>query len=52
MQIERYKIQEHNQALLADHKRKFDFVAADIKDVNAVIQKLIDFQVAIPSWAL
>ena len=52
MQIETYKIQEHNQALLADHKRKFDFVAADIKDVNAVIQKLIDFQVAIPSWAL
>ncbi len=52
MQIEKYKIQEHNQALLADHKRKFDFVAADIKDVNSVLQKLIDFQVAIPSWAL
>lgn len=52
MRIEKYKIQEHNQALLADHKRKFDFVAADIKDVNPVIQKLTDFQVAIPSWAL
>ncbi|MDX2045216.1 MAG: sugar isomerase, partial [Chitinophagaceae bacterium] len=52
MQIEKYKIQEHNQAALADHKRKFEFVAADLKDVNAVLQKLIDFQVAIPSWAL
>ncbi len=52
MRIEKYKIQEHNQALLADHQRKFDFVAADIKDANTVIQKLIDFNVAIPSWAL
>jgi L-rhamnose isomerase/sugar isomerase len=52
MQIEKYKIQEYNQAALTDHKRKFEFVAADIKDVNTVLQKLIDFQVAIPSWAL
>ena len=52
MQLEKYKIEEHNQSLLATHKRKFDFVAADIKNVEAVIQKLIDFQVAIPSWAL
>lgn len=52
MQLEKYKIDEQNHALLADHKRKFDFVAAGIKDVESVIQKLIDFQVAIPSWAL
>lgn len=52
MQLEKYKIDEHNQSLLADHKRKFDFVAAQTKNVEAVIQKLIDFQVAIPSWAL
>jgi L-rhamnose isomerase / sugar isomerase len=52
MRIEKYKIQEHNQTLLAEHKRKFEFVTADIKDVNTVLQKLIDFQVAIPSWAL
>ena len=38
--------------MLAEHKRKFDFAAADIKNVNALIQKLIDFNVAIPSWAL
>jgi len=52
MQIEKYKIQEYNQASLADHKRKFEFLAPGINNVEEVIQKLIDFQVAIPSWAL
>ena len=52
MQLEKYKIQEHNQSSLADHKRKFDFIAAGISNVEETIQKLIDFQVAIPSWAL
>ena len=52
MRIEKYKIDEHNQSLLADHKRRFDFEAAGIKNIEAVIQKLIDFNVAIPSWAL
>ncbi len=52
MQIEKYKIQEYNQASLSDHKRKFEFVAEGINNIEGVIQKLIDFQVAIPSWAL
>src|SRR5438045_3942786 len=52
MQIEKYKIQEHNQGFLAEHKRKFEFLAPGINNVEAVLQKLIDFQVAIPSWAL
>lgn len=52
MQVEKHKIDSHNSDLLTQHKRKFDFVAADIPDVKSVIQKLKDFQVAIPSWAL
>ena len=52
MQIEKYKIQDYNQASLSDHQRKFEFVAEGINNVEGVIQKLIDFQVAIPSWAL
>ena len=52
MRIEKYKIDEHNQSLLADHKRKFEFAAIGIENVESVIQKLIDFNVAIPSWAL
>src|SRR5574339_248645 len=52
MRIEKYRIEEHNQSLLAEHKRKFDFLAGGLKNVEPVIQKLIDFNVAIPSWAL
>lgn len=52
MQIKKYKIEEHNQSLLTAHKRKFDFIAADIKNMDDVMEKLITFQVAIPSWAL
>ncbi len=52
MQIEKYKIQSHNEKSIADHKRKFDFVSEGIQEVETVLQKLIDFQVAIPSWAL
>jgi L-rhamnose isomerase/sugar isomerase len=52
MRIEKYRIEEHNQANLADHKRRFEFLAADIPGIDDVMQKLINFQVAIPSWAL
>lgn len=52
MQIEKFKIQEHNQELLGEHKRKFEFIAQEIKNIDEVLSKLINFQVAIPSWAL
>ncbi|MDQ3842608.1 MAG: sugar isomerase [Bacteroidota bacterium] len=52
MQIEQYKIDEYNQSLLKEHKRKFDFISSAIADVESVLHKLIEFQIAIPSWAL
>src|SRR6185295_17697919 len=52
MRLEKYKIQEHNEALLADHKKKFEFIAGSINNQEGVLKKLVDFQVAIPSWAL
>src|SRR5437762_1632183 len=52
MKIEKYKLEEHNHSLRKEHQLKFDFIAADIKEVNWLLQKLIDFQIAIPSWAL
>jgi L-rhamnose isomerase / sugar isomerase len=52
MRIEEDKIKEHNQSLLAGHRRKLDYVVAGIKGPDAIIRKLMDFQVAIPSWAL
>ena len=52
MQIDKYKLEEYNNSGLKEHQRKFNFISADIQDVDAMIQKLIEFQVAIPSWAL
>lgn len=52
MQLEKYRIDESNQDQLADHKSRLDFAAASVKNPDTLLQKLIDFQVAIPSWAL
>ena len=52
MQIEQSRIDELNAQLEAGHKRNFEFHAASLTNVEAVIDKLIAFQVAIPSWAL
>jgi L-rhamnose isomerase/sugar isomerase len=52
MQIEKYKIEEHNQKRSAEQQRSFEYVASFIPNVNMVLQKLQDFQIAIPSWAL
>jgi L-rhamnose isomerase/sugar isomerase len=52
MQIEQSRIDELNAQLESGHKRNFDFHAASLTNVEAVIDKLIAFQVAIPSWAL
>src|SRR5688572_11050035 len=52
MQVEKYKIDEHNQSMLAEHKRRYNFLAESIPNVEKILEKLIAFQVAIPSWAL
>ena len=52
MRIEKYKLEEHNQTMLKEHKRRFDFIASGIDNAEAILQKLMEFQVAIPSWAL
>ncbi len=52
MPIEKYIVDQYNSELQKDHQRRFDFIAADIKNVEGIIEKLIAFQVAIPSWAL
>jgi len=52
MQIEKYKLEEHNHSLQKDHERRFEFIADEVNEVENILQKLVDFQVAIPSWAL
>ena len=52
MNIEKNKIEQHNQLLITDHKRRLEFISSIITNTEKIIEKLIDFQVAIPSWAL
>jgi L-rhamnose isomerase/sugar isomerase len=52
MQIEKYKVDEINNQQSADHKRKFDFVAEGVANLDDVMTKLAAFNIAIPSWAL
>ena len=52
MQIKKEAIQELNQKYLPEHKRQFDFIAAQIPGIKNILEKLIAFQIAIPSWAL
>jgi L-rhamnose isomerase/sugar isomerase len=54
MNIEQNQIEKHNDSLLTSHQRKLSFLKEDWAhvDLESVIQKLVDFQIAIPSWAL
>jgi L-rhamnose isomerase / sugar isomerase len=52
MRLEKNTIEEINQEGLTEHRRRFDFTAATLRNTEGVLQKLADFQVAIPSWAL
>ena len=52
MLIEKYDINKHNEVLLNEHKRKFKFLTGGLSNTNDILQKLVAFQIAIPSWAL
>lgn len=52
MRIHKEQIAEHNESLYSGHKRKVDFLQQEIPDTSLLIEKLVKFQVAIPSWAL
>jgi len=52
MTIEKHQIEQINGDALSKHEKRFEFLASELQDAEAIIQKLIDFQVAIPSWAL
>lgn len=52
MQIAKHIIESHNESYLQEHQRRFHFIASEINNIEDIIQKLIAFQIAIPSWAL
>ena len=52
MLLNKQLIEESNASLAATHKRSYGYITEGIENAEGIIQKLIDFQVAIPSWAL
>jgi L-rhamnose isomerase / sugar isomerase len=56
MKIEKERIQDSNDKSLALHCEDFDFIASRLnsrdRDVDTIVSQLIEFQVALPSWAL
>lgn len=45
-------IDAHNEKELKKHQKGFEYVSGELPDAEGILKKLIDFQVAIPSWAL
>ncbi len=56
MKIEKLQVQNHNENYLSEHGERLDFlkIQLDRQNINAddIVQRLSQFQVAIPSWAL
>ncbi len=56
MRIDNNHVEEINRSGIKEHASRFDFLAGILQkgghDVNSILKKVSDFQVAIPSWAL
>lgn len=52
MKLEENEINIHNNLLKSSHEIKFNFLSKLIPESESIISKLMDFQIAIPSWAL
>lgn len=52
MQISKSFIEQYNDDNLKAHQRKLDFSTSEIANSEEIIKQLVDFQIAIPSWAL
>lgn len=52
MIIEKTTIAAYNQSSFAAHNKKFNLIASETENTSVILQKLTDFQIAIPSWAL
>lgn len=52
MRIDKAHIQKHNDKNFSPHQRKVKQLVDELPTAKKVINKLVDFQIAIPSWAL
>ena len=52
MRIETSTIAKNNEEKLSDHQKRFAFASDGINNIELVMERLMEFQIAIPSWAL
>lgn len=52
MHLGKTTIEDHNESLLKKHQERFAWLSSSIPEAEKLLLKIIDFQVAIPSWAL
>lgn len=54
MNIAQNQIAQHNDTLISKHQQRLNNLKSEWShlDLEAIIKKLVDFQIAIPSWAL
>ena len=56
MKIDNILIRQHNESFEESHRTGFKFLAERLQqdgfDIDGLLQKITDFQIAIPSWAL
>lgn len=52
MQIEKETIARHNDKHLDLHQKQLKALTSLLQDAESIIHKLVEFQIAIPSWAL
>lgn len=52
MKLEPNQIASHNERLRSKHQQRLTFASQEIVNSEHILQKLSDFQIGIPSWAL
>jgi L-rhamnose isomerase/sugar isomerase len=52
MNLSTDSIQKHNEQLSSKHHAQFQYFSSQHSGTQSILQKLQDFQIAIPSWAL
>jgi L-rhamnose isomerase/sugar isomerase len=52
MHIDKHSLDVHNEKHFASHQKKWLALKDQVANTDNIVQKLIDFQIAIPSWAL
>ena len=52
MRLEPAQLAAHNEPLLDRHQRRLEALRQETNRADAIVERLIDFQIAIPSWAL